>query len=125
MDFHISDGQHVLKKPVLFTEVGSLMHRKKQGLHYTDTFLKIVYNEIYNSAKKRQAGAGALIWQLLVEGVEEYGDQFSIVAWDYPSIYEMMVEQSCRLRSVFAEDQIKRELQHGDLCFGKVFNGSD
>lgn len=125
VDSHISDGEYVLKKPVLFTEVGSIMHRKKQGLYDTDTFLKTVYDKIYESAKKRQAGAGALIWQLLVEGMEEYSDQFSIVAWDYPSTHELIIEQSCRLRSVFAEGQVERKLQHGDLCFGKVFNNSN
>lgn len=100
MDSHISDGEYILQKPVLFTEVGSFMHRKKEGLCDTDALLKMVYDKIYESAKKRQAGAGALIWQLLVEGVEEYGDQFSIVAWDYPSIHKLTIEQSCRLRNV-------------------------
>lgn len=124
MDFHISDAEYFLKKPVLFTEVGSFIHRKRQGLYNTDTLLKIVYHKIYESAKKRQAGAGALIWQLLVEGMEEYGDQFSIVAWDYPSIHKLIIEQSCKLRNVFVEDQTKTKLQHGDLCFAAVFNNS-
>lgn len=64
--------------------------------------LKIVYDRIYESAKKREAGAGALIWQLVVEGVEEYSDQYSLIAWDYPSTYELITKQSCRLRRIFS-----------------------
>ncbi|KAJ9180849.1 hypothetical protein P3X46_009046 [Hevea brasiliensis] len=112
VDSHISDGDFVLRKPVLFTEVGSTWHVNKKGVYDTDAdvFLKMVYDRIYDSAKKRQAGAGALIWQLLVEGVEEYSDQFSLVPWHYPSTYKLIEEQSYRLRSVFAKSSKDGEI---------------
>uniref|UniRef100_A0A6N2JZQ7 mannan endo-1,4-beta-mannosidase n=1 Tax=Salix viminalis TaxID=40686 RepID=A0A6N2JZQ7_SALVM len=77
VDSHIIDGDFVLRKPVLFTEVGSIWDEDEKGVHKRDVLLKIVYDKVYESAKKRQAGAGALIWQLLVEDVDEYSDQFS------------------------------------------------
>ncbi|KAF2305448.1 hypothetical protein GH714_005410 [Hevea brasiliensis] len=112
VDSHISDGDFVLRKPVLLTEVGSTRHVNKKGVYDTDAdvFLKMVYDRIYDSAKKRQAGAGALIWQLLVEGVEEYSDQFSFVPWHYPSTYKLIEEQSYRLRSVFAKSSKDGEI---------------
>ncbi|XP_022721049.1 mannan endo-1,4-beta-mannosidase 6-like [Durio zibethinus] len=119
VDSHISDGDHVLRKPVLFTEVGSLVHVNKQGFADEDILLKTMYDKIYESAKKRQSGAGALIWQLLVEGVEEYGDRFSLVAWDNPSIYKLILKQSCRLQSVFAKSSWNRKLNK-DPCFGQL-----
>ncbi|XP_042481177.1 mannan endo-1,4-beta-mannosidase 6-like [Macadamia integrifolia] len=82
VDYHISDGENVLKKPVLFMEVGFSLHTSKQGTNDRDLLLKMVYDKVYESAKKRQAGAGALIWQLLVDGVESYSDKFSFVAWE-------------------------------------------
>ncbi|KAK8575468.1 hypothetical protein V6N12_063140 [Hibiscus sabdariffa] len=118
VDSHISDGDHLLKKPVLFTEVGSLVHSNNQGVADKDILLKTVYDKIYESAKKRQAGAGALIWQLLVEGVEEYSDRFSFVAWDNPSTYELILKQSCRLQSIFGKSIHSRKL-HKDLCSGQ------
>lgn len=118
-DSHISDGDEVLKKPVLFTEVGSLVHGNNQGLADEDILLKTMYDKIYESAKKRQAGAGALIWQLLVEGVEEYGDKFSFVAWDNPSSYKLILKQSCRLQSISSRSSWNRKLSK-DLCSGQL-----
>lgn len=100
LESHISDGNSVLRKPVLFTEVGSSWHLNKKGVYDRDVLLKIVYDKIYESAKERQAGAGALVWQLLVEGVDEYSDRFSFIPWDYPSTYKLMKEQSNRLQSL-------------------------
>lgn len=102
VDSHISDGDFVLRKPVLFTEVGSRWDADGKGVHERDVLLKIVYDRIYESAKKRQAGAGALIWQLLVEDVDRYSDQFSFIPQDSPSTYKLIKEQSCRLQRISA-----------------------
>lgn len=105
VDSHISDGERLLKKPVLFTEIGSSLHRQKQGLYERDILLKTMYDRIYESAKKRQAGAGALIWQLLVEGLEGYSDKYSLVAWDHPSTYKLITDQSYRINKLFEKGQ--------------------
>ena len=115
MDSHISDGDYVLKKPVLITEFGSSlrMHKKADNINL---LLKTVYDRIYKSAKTRQAGAGALIWQLLVEGVDDYADQFSLVAWDHPAIYKLITRQSCRLRRILFNGKRNPELHTEDPC---------
>lgn len=120
VDSHISDGDSLLRKPVLFTEVGFTWHVNKKGVYDRDVLLKIVYDKIYESAKKRQAGAGALIWQLLVEGVEEYSDHFSFVPLDYPSTYKLITEQSCRLQSISEKGKSEGKLHHKDPCFGHL-----
>ena len=102
VDSHISDGDFALRKPVLFTEVGSRWDVDGKGVHERDVLLKIVYDKIYESAKKRQAGAGALIWQLLVEDVDGYSDQFSFIPQYSPSTYKLIEEQSCRLQRISA-----------------------
>ncbi|KAJ8770545.1 hypothetical protein K2173_018036 [Erythroxylum novogranatense] len=106
MDSHVRDGDTVLRKPVLFTEVGSARHATKEGVNDIDRLLKAVYDRIYESAKRGQAGAGALIWQLLVEGVEEYSDQYSFVPWNHPSTYKLIKEQSSRLRNLTLEHKM-------------------
>ncbi|KAJ4826692.1 Mannan endo-1,4-beta-mannosidase 6 [Turnera subulata] len=117
IDSHISDGETLLHKPVLFTEVGSTWHVSKKGVFDRDVLLKIVYDKIYDSAKKGQAGAGALVWQLLAEGVEDYIDQFSLVPSDYPSTYKLIKEQSCRLERFFKEEN-QSKIDHEDPCLG-------
>lgn len=116
VDSHVNDGKYILKKPVLFTEVGLSFHKRAEGSYDRGIFLKTVYDKIYDSAKENQAGAGALIWQLLDEGMEEYGDEFSLVAWEHPSIYKLIIEQSCRLRHVFEKDETGTKLSNSSLC---------
>jgi mannan endo-1,4-beta-mannosidase len=77
VDSHISDGDIALRKPVLFKEVGSSRHVDEKGVFDRDVLLKTVYDKIYESAKKRRAGA--FIWQLLVEGVDGYTDKTTIM----------------------------------------------
>lgn len=118
VDAHINDGENVLKKPVLFTEVGALLVTKTGGLYDRDILLRMVYDQIYESAKRREAGAGVLIWQLLVEGVEEYSDKYSFVAWKCPSTYKLILEQSCRLRNT-SQSPKNRKDHHKDPCFSQ------
>ncbi|KAH9299389.1 hypothetical protein KI387_031071 [Taxus chinensis] len=94
---HIDDGEHTLKKPVLFTEFGLSSHHKGFEPNHRDLLFKIMYDKIYESARKGGAGAGAMVWQFLAEGMEEYGDRFALVPWQFPSTYKLIVEQSCRL----------------------------
>lgn len=120
LDSHINDGENVLKKPVLFTEVGYPLHVKGEEVYYGDTLLKTVFDRIFESAMKGQAGAGSLIWQLLVDGMEEYGDRFSLVAWKHPSTYKLIVEQSCKLRNIIWKRKSDGELNRKDPCSGHV-----
>jgi mannan endo-1,4-beta-mannosidase len=53
--------EYILRKPVLFSEVGFLHHAEANIAVDGDTLLK-VYDKMYNSVKKLQAGSGALIW---------------------------------------------------------------
>lgn len=99
-DAHINDSEHVLKKPVLFTEVGAPLTTNMDGFYERDNLFKTVYDKIYNSSRKLEAGAGVLIWQLLVEGAKQYSDNFSFIAWKYPSTQKLILNQSCRLRNV-------------------------
>lgn len=101
VDSHVNDCEHVLKKPVLFTEVGSQLEVKKNGLPESDILLQTIYDKVYESAKRGQAGNGALIWQLMVEDIHGFNDEFSLVARQHPSVYKLIVKQSCRLKSLF------------------------
>ncbi|XP_072992487.1 mannan endo-1,4-beta-mannosidase 6-like [Typha latifolia] len=112
VDSHVNDSEHVLRKPVLFSEVGFHRIVKKNETYDRDILLKIVYDKVYESAKKEQAGAGALIWQLMVEGMQTYHDDFSLVARQHSPTYKLIIQQSCRLQKLFrkeAKTSIKAE----------------
>uniref|UniRef100_A0A6V7QSK0 mannan endo-1,4-beta-mannosidase n=1 Tax=Ananas comosus var. bracteatus TaxID=296719 RepID=A0A6V7QSK0_ANACO len=108
VDSHINDSENILRKPVLFSEIGSHINEKRNGTYDRDILLKTVYDKIYESAEKEQAGAGALIWQLMVEGMQRYGDNFSLVAREHPSTHNLIVQQSCRLAKLLTRGEANR-----------------
>lgn len=97
---HINDGEEVLNKPVLFTEFG--LSTKNKNISYRDIneFYKHIFDLIYKSALKKGAGAGAFIWQLLVDGMDKYVDEFGVVPTKRPSLCRLLKGQSCRLAKV-------------------------
>ncbi|XP_038981326.1 mannan endo-1,4-beta-mannosidase 2-like isoform X1 [Phoenix dactylifera] len=109
---HIEDGDSVLKKPVLFTEFG-LSNRNENFNHsHRDVFYKNIFDIIHESATKNGAGAGAFVWQFMVEGMQENNDDFGIVPWERPSTYQLIKEQSCRLASLhYAKDLAKKSFR--------------
>ncbi|XP_074270170.1 mannan endo-1,4-beta-mannosidase 6-like [Silene latifolia] len=117
MDSHISDAENILKKPVVFTEVGCRADVKDQGVYNRKSMFTVVYDKIFESARKGQAGGGAMIWQLLVEDMNEYGDPFSLVAWNEPTTSQLILKQSCRLQSIFWKS---KDLERNDPCYGLV-----
>ncbi|TVU11454.1 hypothetical protein EJB05_45040, partial [Eragrostis curvula] len=106
VDSHLNDSVYILRKPLLFSEIGFLQHAEANGTIDGDTLLKVVYDKIYNSAKRLQAGVGALIWQLMVDGMQTYHDDFSMVARDRPSTYKLIKEQSCRLQRLHLKEGV-------------------
>lgn len=110
---HIDDGDNELKKPVMFTEFG-LSNKNKDFEHsQRDILYKSIYDAIYESAKEKGAGSGALIWQYLVQGMEEYNDDFGLFVGERPSIDKLIKEQSRRLANVnHAQDMGRRSLEH-------------
>ncbi|CAL9157371.1 unnamed protein product [Musa hybrid cultivar] len=111
VDSHVNDSEHVLKKPVLFAEVGSQLHVKRNGTYDRNILLKIVYDKVYESAKMGRAGVGALIWQLMVEGVLRFQDQFSLIASEHPSTYDLILQLSCRLRNFLMKKENTSEVE--------------
>ncbi|XP_022726754.1 mannan endo-1,4-beta-mannosidase 2-like isoform X1 [Durio zibethinus] len=111
---HIEDCDKELKKPVMFTEYGLSNQNKDFEPSQREQFYSTILDIIYKSAKKKGSGAGALIWQFFVEGMEEYNDDFGLVPWESPSIYKLTVKQSCRLARIQGLIREKRNLKQ--LC---------
>uniref|UniRef100_A0A7I4DSS8 mannan endo-1,4-beta-mannosidase n=1 Tax=Physcomitrium patens TaxID=3218 RepID=A0A7I4DSS8_PHYPA len=91
VDAHIKDADEILQMPVLFSEFGLLNSQERLAM-YTS-----MYDRIYESAKYRGAGGGALAWQLLDEEMANvWDDGFAIFpGQDLPMIHLIKL-QSCR-----------------------------
>eukprot|EP00268_Persea_americana_P044242 TRINITY_DN4468_c0_g1_i3.p1 TRINITY_DN4468_c0_g1~~TRINITY_DN4468_c0_g1_i3.p1 ORF type:complete len:142 (-),score=30.60 TRINITY_DN4468_c0_g1_i3:210-635(-) len=100
MKSHIDDGDKELRKPVLFAEFGLSNRNKNFQPSQRDTFYKAVFDIIYKSVRKNRSGAGALAWQFMAGGMEDYNDDNGIVPWDRPSMYRLITQQSCRLAAI-------------------------
>nr|GLL22897.1 mannan endo-1,4-beta-mannosidase 2-like isoform X2 [Ipomoea trifida] len=97
---HIEDGEKELKKPIMFTEFGLSTENRDFEPSQRDRFFKVILDIMYKSARRNKAGAGSFFWQFLVEGMEEYNDDFGIVPWERSSTYQLIAEHSCRLARV-------------------------
>eukprot|EP00249_Psilotum_nudum_P005232 c18687_g1_i1 orf=613-1914(+) len=97
---HVQDGSERLNKPVLFTEFGLSDLSYGFQVKHREVLLKTMYDKISVSANKKGAGAGALVWQYTVEGIDRFSDEYAIIPWQQPSIYKLILEQSCRLQSI-------------------------
>ena len=97
---HIEDASQVLGKPVLFTEFGVSNQVKNFEFKNRIDMIKMISEKIYESAKANGAGAGALIWQFVVEDLNRFQDEFAVIPWQEPLLYDAIIEQSCRLYNV-------------------------
>ncbi|MBA0727511.1 hypothetical protein Golax_000492 [Gossypium laxum] len=111
---HIEDCDKELKKPVMFTEYGLSNQNKDFQASQREQFYRTILDIIYKSAKKKGSGVGALVWQFLVEGIEEYNDDFGLVPWEIPSIHKLTIQQSCRLARIQGLNQQTGNLKQ--LC---------
>ncbi|KAG6518209.1 mannan endo-1,4-beta-mannosidase 2-like [Zingiber officinale] len=101
MTSHIEDGEKELAKPILFSEFGLSNKNKDFDISDRVTFYKSILDTVYYSAAMDGAGAGALIWQLLIlDQMENYNDNFSIVPGESQAIDGLLKEQSCRLMAL-------------------------
>ncbi|KAL3565690.1 hypothetical protein D5086_033736 [Populus alba] len=64
--YHIEDGHCELNKPVFFTEFDLSNPNKDFQPSQQGRFYKTILDIKCKSEKRKQAGAGALIWQLFV-----------------------------------------------------------
>ncbi|KAJ1434544.1 Glycoside hydrolase superfamily [Sesbania bispinosa] len=109
---HIEDGDKVLKKPVLFSEYG--LSDQNFSMSDREKMHKTILDIIYKSAKKNRSGAGALVWQFLVGGMQEFSDEYGMVPGESSSTHSLFIEHSCRLAKVKGWTQ--QDVSFKQLC---------
>ncbi|KAL3528016.1 hypothetical protein ACH5RR_012672 [Cinchona calisaya] len=97
---HIDDSKNVLGKPLLLTEFGKSSRSPGYQVDARDTYLSNIYNTIYTCTKTSGACGGALFWQLMAQGMENFSDGYEIVLEQSPSTAGVIAQQSNRLSSL-------------------------
>lgn len=111
---HFEDGDKQLKKPIMLAEFGLSSQNKDFDPSHREKLIKVVYDIIYKSAKRNRAGAGSLIWQFFVKGMEDFHDDFGMIPWEKKSTFDLITGQSCRLALLHGHSDLKGNLKY--LC---------
>ncbi|KAF3612506.1 Mannan endo-1,4-beta-mannosidase 1, partial [Capsicum annuum] len=85
MTSHWQDSRAILKKPLVLAEFGKSSKDPGFNQNVRDTFMSLVYRNVYNFAKAGGTMGGSLVWQLVAEGMDDYDDGYSIVLAQNPS----------------------------------------
>ncbi|XP_039121681.1 mannan endo-1,4-beta-mannosidase 2-like [Dioscorea cayenensis subsp. rotundata] len=111
---HIEDGEKILKKPVLLTEFGLSCNSKDFHNTQRDKLYKTIFDIVYKSAQENGAGAGALVWQLMVKGMDTYVDDYGFIPRKRSSLFKLLKEQSCRMAVLHHGEDWARKTSKGE-----------
>ncbi|KAK6115323.1 hypothetical protein DH2020_007592 [Rehmannia glutinosa] len=100
LNSHIQDAQTILQKPLLIAEFGKSSKDNGYDAYKRDELYNTVYSAIYSSARDGGVAAGAVFWQLLTEGMDNFRDGYEIVFSESPSTAGIIAEQSQKLNKI-------------------------
>ncbi|KAK6131220.1 hypothetical protein DH2020_035034 [Rehmannia glutinosa] len=100
LNSHIQDAQTILQKPLLIAEFGKSSKDNGYDAYKRDELYDTVYSAIYSSARDGGVAAGAVFWQLLTEGMDNFRDGYEIVFSESPSTAGIIAEQSQKLNKI-------------------------
>nr|AAN34823.1 endo-beta-mannanase [Daucus carota] len=94
MESHSTDAQTILKKPLVIAEFGKSSKDPGFTSSARDLYMGAVYSSIYKSARNGGTLGGGLVWQVLAQGMQPYGDGYEIVLADNPTTAAVISRQS-------------------------------
>lgn len=97
---HVNDSQLVIKKPIIVSEFGKSSRSSGYTVGVRDTYLGNVFGAVYNCARARGPCGGALFWQVMAVGMENWSDGYEIFMEESPSTVGVIEQQSRRIASL-------------------------
>ena len=79
MQSHCVDSKGILKKPLVMAELGKSSKDQGYSLSARDQYLSTVYQRMNNFESSGGGISGSLVWQLMAEGMDSYGDGYGII----------------------------------------------
>lgn len=90
----------MLKKPLLIAEFGKSSWSAGYTVESRDEYFKNIFNMAYESAKSDGSCSGTTFWQVMAEGMENWGDGYQVVLEQSPSTAAVISQQSQKISSL-------------------------
>ncbi|KAI7726888.1 hypothetical protein M8C21_003336 [Ambrosia artemisiifolia] len=91
---HFNDSRTILKKPLVIAEFGKSSKDPDYNIYKRDSYMKAIYRNIFMEARSGGTIGGGLVWQLMADGMDSYGDGYAIILSENPSTKHIMSQQS-------------------------------
>ncbi|KAK1319323.1 Mannan endo-1,4-beta-mannosidase 1 [Acorus calamus] len=111
LESHIQDAGSVIGKPLFVTEFGRSSRLSGYNTGQRDTLYSSVYNTIYGCARSGGPCSGALFWQLLEEGMDNWDDGYEVVMSEQPSTANIIAQQSRQISSLNGASSLYARVQ--------------
>ncbi|KAL3622441.1 hypothetical protein CASFOL_033852 [Castilleja foliolosa] len=100
IEAHINDSKTVLRKPILVSEFGKSSRSSGYSMQSRDNYLGNVFESVYRCARAGGACGGALFWQVMAQGMENWSDGYEVVLQQSPSTVAVISQQSRQIASL-------------------------
>ncbi|KAL7602412.1 hypothetical protein Lser_V15G26137 [Lactuca serriola] len=97
---HIEDCDSILRKPLLIAEFGKSSWSSGYTVEARDEYFGGIFNMAYESARNRGSCSGTTFWQVMAEGMDNWGDGYQVVLDQNPSTAAIIAKQSQRISSL-------------------------
>ncbi|KAI3444959.1 hypothetical protein Pfo_001624 [Paulownia fortunei] len=97
---HIDDSKSILGKPLLVTEFGKSSRSGGYNVGARDRYFGSIFNSVYSCARSGGPCGGALFWQVMAQGMENWSDGYEVVLEQSPSTAAVVYQQSRRISSL-------------------------
>ncbi|GFQ01304.1 putative mannan endo-1 4-beta-mannosidase 9 [Phtheirospermum japonicum] len=97
---HIDDSKSILGKPILLTEFGRSSRSSGYNVQARNNYFRKIFNRVYSCARTRGACGGALFWQVMAQGMENWSDGYEVVLQQSPSTASVISQQSRHIASL-------------------------
>ncbi|KAL0463376.1 UNVERIFIED_CONTAM: putative mannan endo-1,4-beta-mannosidase 9 [Sesamum latifolium] len=84
---HINDSKSILKKPLVVSEFGKSSRSSGYTVEARDRYFGLIFNRVYGCARRRGPCGGALFWQVMAEGMENWSDGYEVVLEQSPTTF--------------------------------------
>ncbi|XP_062008853.1 mannan endo-1,4-beta-mannosidase 4-like [Rosa rugosa] len=101
---HIEDCNSVVRKPLIMGEFGKSYKLPGYTIEKRNAYFEKLYDVVYRSASSNRACTGALFWQLLAQGMDNFKDGYDVVLEESPSTASVIAQQSHKLIELTRQD---------------------
>ena len=100
METHSIDSNRILKKPLVLAEFGKSNKDSGHSLGARDQYLITVYESMNKFERTGEGIGGSLVWQLMGEGMDSYGDGYGIILSQHASTRGVVSGQSHKMTTL-------------------------